>query len=142
MAVALTAFKTVGAVAGGMSDRAQAMNEAARMEGEAALAETQAFQRDTLAREELRRFTGSIRAARAANGLSATSPNAMVLLQAATAESDRDRLMARADDRQRAANFRAAAKGLRRSGNMSLVTGALSAGVPLAEYGFSSGMIS
>ena len=141
MAGALTAFRVVGAVAGGLSERAKEMNEAARMQGEAALAETQALQRDTLAREDLRRFTGSIRAARAANGLSATSPNAMVLMDAATAESDRDRLMARADDRQRAANFRAAAKGLRRRANVSLVTGVATAGVPLAEYGFSSGMI-
>jgi hypothetical protein len=141
MAVALTAFKTIAPIAAGMSQRASAMNDAARMEGEAALAETQALQRDTLAREELQRFTGSIRAARAANGLSATSPNALVLQQAAMAESDRDRLIARADSRQQGANFRAAARGLRRSGNLSLVTGVASGGVSLAEYGFSSGMM-
>ena len=139
MAEALSAFKVVGAVAGGLSQRAQYMNEAAKAEAEAALAETQALQRDALARDELRRFTGSIRAARGANGLSANSPNAQVLMEAAIGESTRDRLMARADDRQRAANFRTAARGYRRSGNVSLVTGIANAGIPLAEYGAYSG---
>lgn len=136
---ALTGFKIAGAVAGGLAQRATAMNQSAQAAAEAALAETQALQRDTLAREDLQRFIGSIRAARTANGLSATSPNAMLLERAAMEESDRDRLMARADDRQRAANFRAASKYYRRSGNVSLVTGVANAGVPLAEFGLYNG---
>jgi len=137
---AYAGFQVVKAVAGGLSNRATAMNEAAKMEGEAALAETQALQRDTMARGELQRFIGSVRASRGANGLSAYSPNAMLLERAATNESRKGRLLARADDRQRAANFRAAAGGYRQSGNMSLITGVVDGGISLAQGAISSGV--
>ena len=136
---ALTAFKIIGPVAAGLQGRAQGMNQAAAAQSEALMAETQALQRDTLAREELQRYLGSVRAVRGANGLSANSPNAMLLASTAIAESDKGRLRARADDRQRAANFRTSAQYYRRAGNMSLATGVLSAGVPLAEYGINEG---
>lgn len=132
---ALTAFQVVGALAGGASDSAQAMNEAARAESEARLAETQALQRDTAARGDLDRFLATVSAARAANGLSSTSPNAQVLRGEATEVMDRERLIQRADDRQRAANFRAAAKAYRKTAKLSLVTGVGAAAVPLGQYG-------
>ena len=67
MAQALMAFQVVGAVAGGLSKRAEAMDASARATSEARLAETQALQRDTAAREDLSRFLGTVRSARAAN---------------------------------------------------------------------------
>lgn len=132
---ALTAFQVIGAVAGGIAQASASMDESARYESEARLAETQALQRDTQNRDELARFLSTVRAARAANGLSASSPNAFVLEKDAMETSDDERLRQRADDRQRAANFRAAAKSSRRSASLSLVTGIAKAGVPLAEYG-------
>ena len=138
MGMALTAFKVVGAVAGAMSARSQAMDESARLESEARLAETQALQRDTAAREELGRYLSTVRASRAANGLSANSPNAYILQKDGKDASDQDRLRQRADDRQRAANFRAAAKSARKGAKFSLLTGAVKAGMALAEYKMSN----
>lgn len=134
-----TAFSMVGGLAQGLAGNAAAMDEAARMEAQAVLADTQALQRDTLAREDLQRTLGGIRAARAANGLSADSPNARILEADSTRRSDRDRLIQRADDRQRAANFRAGAKSARSQGRWSLVGGIAKAGIPLAEYGVNKG---
>lgn len=132
-ATAMITTQVVGGVAKGLQGNAQAMNEAARADAQAALAETQALQRDTQARDELERFLSSVQAARAANGLSSRSPNALVLEQDARRQSTSERLRNRADDRQRAANFRAAGQGYRRQGRMSLVTGAVSGGIPLAQ---------
>jgi len=129
------AFQVVAAVGKGLAARSEAMSESARAESEARLADTQALQRDTLARDDLNRFLSSVRASRAANGLSSQSPNAMVLEKEGRESSDHNRLVQRADDRQRAANFRTAAKSYRRKGNFSLLTGVASAGVPLAKYG-------
>lgn len=139
MAQALMAFQVVGAVAGGLSKRAEAMDASARATSEARLAETQALQRDTAAREDLSRFLGTVRSARAANGLSSHSQNALLLDAEARDVSDNERLRQRADDRQRAANFRAAAKSYRRQGNLSLITGLAQAGVSIATYGQSKG---
>lgn len=134
-----TAFQMIGAVAGGMAQASASMDEAARYESEARLADTQALQRDTQNRDELRRFLSTVRAARAANGLSASSPNAYVLEKDAIDTSDDERLRQRADDRQRAANFRAAAKSSRTQARYSLLTGVAKAGVPLADYGATKG---
>lgn len=137
MADPVTAFTILSAgasVAKGVSERAAAMDESARLESEARLAETQALQRDTQARDELTRFLSSVRAARSANGLSASSPNARLLEADAITTSDDERLRTRADDRQRAANFRTAAASARRSGTFSLLTGAFGAAVPLRDY--------
>lgn len=139
MAQALMAFQVVGAVAGGLSQRAEAMDASARATSEARLAETQALQRDTAARDDLSRFLGTVSSARAANGLSSHSPNAILLDAEARDVSDNERLRQRADDRQRAANFRAAAKSYRRQGNLSLITGLAQAGVSIATYGQSKG---
>lgn len=128
-----SAFQVVAAVGGGLSKRAEAMGEAARAESEARLADTQALQRDTQSRDELRRFLGSVAAARAGSGLSTTSPNARILTGEARKVSDDDRLRSRADDRQRAANFRTAARNYRSAGRVSLISGVASAGIPLAE---------
>lgn len=127
------------AVAGGLAKRSEAMSESARMESEARLADTQALQRDTQARNELSRFLSGVTAARAANGLSATSPNAQILMGEATKVSDDERLVNRANDRQRAANFRTAAKSARSSARWSLVTGLANAAVPLAQYKMNKG---
>lgn len=134
-----TAFQVVATVAGGVAQSSAAMDEAARLDSQAKLAETQALQRDTQNRDELARFLSTVAAARGANGLSMSSPNAYVLQKDAIETSDDERLRQRADDRQEAANFRAAAKSSRRSAKMSLITGVASAGVPLADYGSTKG---
>lgn len=132
---AMTAFQVIGGLASGLAGRAAGMSEAARAESEARLAETQALQRDTLAREDLDRYLSTVRAARAANGLTASSPNAMILENEAREASTQDRLRQRADDRQRAENFRASAAASRQGVRLSLLTGVAKAGVPLAQYG-------
>ncbi|MFY0633684.1 MAG: hypothetical protein JXQ91_07725 [Vannielia sp.] len=134
-----TAFSMVAAGAQGLAGRAAAMDESARAEAQAVLADTQALQRDTLARDDLTRTLDGIRAARAANGLSVNSPNAWVIEQETSQMADRDRQIQLADDRQRAANYRSAAKSARRAGQWSLVTGIAKAGIPLAEYGSNKG---
>lgn len=104
------------------------------------LAEPQALQRDTLAREELLRSESAVRAIRGANGLSPSSPNAFVLFQERRDASDRDRRIANADDQQRVANYRTAASAARSRGRFSLATGFVRGAVPLAQYGmFRSG---
>lgn len=131
-----TAFKVVAGVASTVATVSANMDQAARAESEARLADTQALQRDTIARDELTRYLSTVRAARGANGLSADSPNAWVLRKEADDTSTDERLRLRADDRQRAANFRASAKSYKKAGKFSLVTGlATGAGVPIAEYG-------
>lgn len=139
MAWAATGFKVLTGVASGVSAFAGGMQEAANDESMARLADTQALQRDTLARNDLDDFLAGLRASRAANGLSAFSPNARVLEMDARETMDRDRLINRAGDRQRAANFRSSAKARRRGARLSLVTGVASGGVPLAEYGAEQG---
>lgn len=117
----------------GMSQNAQAQSEADRMDSEARLADTQALQRDTNLRDELTRFLSTTQSSRAANGLSATSPNALKLMSEANLVSSRERTRQTADDKQRAANLRAGASARRRGGRMSLLTGAIGAAVPLAQ---------
>lgn len=131
---AFTALQVVSAVAGGMSGRAEAMSESARAQSEARMAETQALQRDTIAREDLDTYLSSLRASRAANGLSHRSPNAFILERDSREAATHNRLVQRADDRQRAQNLRTAAKSYRKRGTMSLITGVGRAAVPLAEY--------
>lgn len=133
----VTAFSVVqgvASVASGLSARSQNMNEAARADSEARLADTKALQRDTQSRDELTRFLSTVMAARGANGLSTKSPNARLLEGDAASISDEERLRQRADDRQRAANFRAAAKGYRKAAKFSLLTGIAGAATPLGEY--------
>lgn len=134
-----TAFQVIGAVAGGVAQASASMDEAARYQSQARLADTQALQRDTQNRDELARFLSTVQAARAANGLSANSPNAYVLEKNAMETSDDERLRQRADDRQNAANFRAAAKSAKKQAGFSLITGFAKAGVPLADYGATKG---
>jgi hypothetical protein len=132
------ALKAGGAVAKGFQGRAENLNEAAKAEAQARLADTQAFQRDTLARGELDRFLSSMAASRAANGLSSVSPNALVLQADARNKSDNERLRNRADDRQRAANFRAAAKGYKSRARFSLATGLIKGGLSIGQ-GYENG---
>ena len=134
-----TAFQVVATVAGGVAQASASMDEAARYESQARLADTQALQRDTQNRDELARFLSTVQAARSANGLSANSPNAYVLEKNAMDTSDDERLRQRADDRQNAANFRAAAKSAKKQARFSLITGIAKAGVPLADYGATKG---
>lgn len=133
--LAATAFAIAGSVASAVSAKSQAMDESARLDSEAKLADTQALQRDTMARDDLDSFLSSVRASRAANGLGGTSPNARILEKENSENADHNRLVQRADDRQRAANFRTASKSVKRQGNFSLFTGIAKAGVPLAQYG-------
>lgn len=136
---AFTGLKVASAAFTGISGFAQGKAQQANLENQAILAETQAFQRDTYAREELTRFLGSVRAARSANGLSANSPNAYLLNKSARVQSDRDRLIQRNDSLMQAANYRAAAASAGRGAAFSLATGAVSAGIPIAEYGIYNG---
>lgn len=130
---AMVAFQVIGAVAKGLSARSQGMADAARQEAEARLSETQGLQRDTQSRDELDRFLGTQRSARSANGLSATSPNALLLMQDANVVSNTDRQIVSANYSQQAANLRAGAKASRRGANLSLLTGVASAGASLAQ---------
>tara|TARA_R110000824_G_scaffold401032_1_gene610401 strand:- start:16515 stop:16928 length:414 start_codon:yes stop_codon:yes gene_type:complete len=107
--------------------------EAANMDAEARLADTQALQRDTQLRDELSIFMSSLKSARAANGLSSTSPNALLLAQNANEISSKERTTQTANDRQRAANLRAGAAGKRRGAKLSLITGLARAAVPIAK---------
>jgi hypothetical protein len=132
---ALVVTQVASAGASAVSNYGAAMDDAAQNELNARLAETQALQRDTLAREDLLRAESSVRAARGANGLSSTSPNAMALFAERRDASDRDRLISRADDRQKAANYKSAAASSRSSAKWSLGTGLVKAAVPLAQYG-------
>lgn len=138
-ATAMVGLQVVSGVAKGMAARAKGMDEAARLESEAKLAGTQALQRDTIARGDLDAFLSSIRAARAANGLSLTSPNAIAYEMEAILQGDRARRTQRADDSQRVVNLRTGAQSARRGARLSLLTGVVSAGVPLAEYGVNQG---
>lgn len=131
--MALTAFKVVTAVAGGISNYQKQMGDAARLDSEARLADTQALQRDAASRDELDRFLSGTSAARAANGLSANSPNALKLASEANRVYNSERMIQTSGDRQRAANLRAGAKSLRKSAKLSLLTGVVSGGIPLAQ---------
>ncbi|WP_162947027.1 hypothetical protein [Ruegeria sp. EL01] len=131
----MVAASAVSSLASGAAQSANAMSEGARLDSEAKLAETQTLQRDTIARDDLNSFLSTVRASRAANGLSSNSPNAVLLETTSVRNADRDRVIQRADGTQRAANFRTAAKSARRSGRFSLLTGVLGAAVPLAQYG-------
>ncbi len=123
----------VSAFSKGKAASASALSDAERLDAEAQLADTQALQRDTDLREELSRFLSSTNSARAANGLSGTSPNALNLIQEATTVSSSERLIQTANDRQRAENMRTTARSKRRSARMSLFTGAIGAAVPLIQ---------
>jgi hypothetical protein len=125
-------LKAASSFADGLQGRAKNLNEAAKADAQARLADTQALQRDTAARDDLARFLSSVQASRAANGLSARSPNAQVLERDTVSRADDDRLRQRADDRQRAANFRAAGKSFRSAARMSLITGTMKAGASIA----------
>lgn len=127
------AAQGVSALSKGMAERARGMTEAAQMEEQALLADTQALQRDTIARDELSRFLGGVASARAANGLSGRSPNAMAIIEAANKQMSSDRIVQTSNDRQRARNFRSAAIARRKGARMSLLTGAVSAAVPIAQ---------
>lgn len=123
----------VSAGAQGLAGAAQGKAEANRMDAEARLADTQALQRDTQLRDELDRFISSQRSARAANGLSGTSPNALLMFNEANKVSSEERTVQTANDRQRAANLRAGAAGARRGAKFSLITGLARAAVPITQ---------
>lgn len=139
MEAAFAGFSAVSAVAGGLSGRAQAMDAAARADAEARLAGTQTLQRDTIARQDLAEYLGSVNAARAANGLTNDSPNARAIRRQAIQQFNRDRLVDKADGSQRVANLRAQAKGYRRQGRFSLFKGLVKGAVPIGEYGLNNG---
>lgn len=122
-----------GAVATGVQQNQQAKAQAARLDAEARLASTQALQRDTQARDELRRSLSAIQSARSANGLGIYSPNARLLEQETSRVSRREREITVADYRQRSANLTSEAAGTRRAGRMSLLTSAVKAAVPIAQ---------
>lgn len=132
----ITLFAVASAVsagAQGIAGSQQAKGEANQMDAEARLEDTKALQRDTQLRDELDRFISAQKSARAANGLSGTSPNALLLMDDANTVSAKERTTQTANDRQRAANLRAGAAGARRSGRLSLITGMAKAAVPIAQ---------
>lgn len=118
-----TGLQVAGGISTGLQRSAQNSSEAVRLQNEARLHDTQALQRDTDLRGELDRSLSTIQAARAANGLSALSPNAISLVREATEASTEDRQILTGNDRQRAANARAGATAARRGARLSLVTG-------------------
>lgn len=126
--------KSASALSSGLQGRNDALARSAEARNQAYLADTQAIQRDTLSRDELQRTLSGIRAARAANGLSSTSPNARILERDAITNADRDRLVQVGDYRVKASSLRQTASQYRSLGRMSLLTGAVSATVPLAQY--------
>ena len=129
----LLAAQVGGALFSAVGESQAQKQEAANMDAEARLADTQALQRDTQLRDELSIFMSSLKSARAANGLSSTSPNALLLAQNANEISSKERTTQTANDRQRAANLRAGAAGKRRGAKLSLITGLASAAVPIAQ---------
>jgi len=130
----LLAAQVGGALFSAAGASAQAKSDANNMDAEARLADTQALQRDTQLRDELSRYMSSLKSARAANGLSGTSPNAMLLMQSASDVSSKERTTQTANDRQRAANLRAGAANARRGAKLSLITGVARAAVPIAQH--------
>jgi hypothetical protein len=133
----MTPFMILSAVSVGaqaIGENRAAQQEADNLDAQARLADTQALQRDTQLRDELSRFMSSMQSSRAANGLSANSPNALLLMKNANKVSSEERTRSTANDRQRAANLRAGAANTRRGGRLSLATGILSAAVPIAQH--------
>lgn len=129
----VTAAKAASAGLGAVSSYAKGVNEEARLKSEARLAETQALQRDTISREELGRTLSGIRAARGANGLSAFSPNALLLMKTAGDNSAQDRQINRSNSAQQAANLRASAKSAKRRGTLGLLTGMAKTAIPIYQ---------
>lgn len=129
-----TALTAGSALLKGVAGAKAGNQEAANMEAEARLADTQALQRDTQLRDELSRFMSSMQSSRSANGLSNSSPNAMMLMANANKVSSEERTRMTANDKQRAPNLRAGAKSKRRGVKFSLVTGIATAAVPVAQY--------
>lgn len=127
-------LSAASSAAQGLSASAAAKSEANQMDAEARLADTQALQRDTQLRDELSRFMSSMKSSRAANGLSMSSPNALLLMQDANKVSSEERTTQTANDRQNAANLRAGAANARSSAKLSLFTGLARAAVPIAQY--------
>tara|TARA_R110000851_G_scaffold22626_6_gene66997 strand:- start:3910 stop:4323 length:414 start_codon:yes stop_codon:yes gene_type:complete len=130
----LLAAQVGGSLFSAAGASAQSKSEANNMDAEARLADTQALQRDTQLRDELSTFMSSLKSSRAANGLSGTSPNALLLAQNANEISSKERTTQTANDRQRAANLRAGASNRRRGARLSLVTGIARAAVPIAQH--------
>lgn len=130
---AFVALSAASSVVGAVGQYSAAMDEEANLRLQAQMAETQALQKDTIARDELLRAESATRAARGANGLDPFTPNAAVLFKTRRDASDRDRLIERANDRQRAANYIAAAKSAKSRARWSLATGLVSAAVPIAQ---------
>ena len=129
-----SALSAGGALFSGVADSHAKKSQARNLDAQARLADTQALQRDTHSRSELSKFLSTTNSARAVNGLSAISPNAMKLLSEANRVSNSERLVQSSNDRQRAANLRAGAMSARRGARLSLITGVVNAGVPIAEF--------
>jgi len=130
---ALTALRAGSAFAKGKAEQQQQLSEADRMESEAFLADTQALQRDTALRGELDRSLSTNLAARAANGLSALSPNAMKLMNEARTVSDNERRIMVGDYKMKGRNLRVAASAKRAGARRSLLTGVIGAAIPIAQ---------
>lgn len=130
---AMVAMQVAGGVAKGVAGHQSGMADAARQTHQARLADTQALQRDASLRDELTRFISTTTAARAANGLSATSPNALLLMKDARETSNKERRIMSNSDRQKAANLRAGAKASKRAARMSLLTGVIAGGSAYAK---------
>lgn len=121
-------------IASGLAGSAASKQQARNQELQAFVAGTQTLQRDTIARDDLQRSLGTIRAARGANNLGARSANAREIEMAAIDTSDRDRQIQRSDGRIREANLLSAAAQSRSNARLSLLTGAVRASVPIAQY--------
>lgn len=131
---AFVILSAVSSAAQGLAGHAAGKAEANRLDAQARMADTQAIQRDTQMRDELSRFMSSMKSARSANGLSNTSPNALLLMANANKVSSQERTTMTANDRQNAANLRAGAASARQGAKFSLITGIAKAAVPIAQY--------
>ena len=129
----LTGLKVAGGVASALQARSAGMAQSANLRAQAQLQETQALQVDTQHRDELDQYLGAAQVARAANGLSSSSPNALRIFNDANVIKGRERARDVANFRQRAANTRAAAGAAARGARFNFFGGLIDAGIPLAE---------
>lgn len=137
----LAAVSTVASAGGQLLSaygQAKSMKAQAKQEElNAKIADTRAMQVDAERRQELDRSIGSIIATRAGD-LGGLSPTALAFIDEANTNINNTRLREVANEKQRAADFRYAAKSLRSSARVSLLSGAFQAGTSLLQGGYNT----
>ncbi len=129
--IASGVLSAAGAVAGALSQRAQAKAQEQQAKLDASLEETATRQRDTIRRQELERTLGTIRAVRSGRGID--SPTAMAFMDEANENINSDRLVEFASGSQRVQDHLNTARNARSRGRLSLITGGINAALPLGQ---------